>query len=85
MREPEIMNFPRHGGIQVIVNDVACVSRKWKQYRFPKSKKKRIRKKWAKNNKYFRMQDVHSAINFDGKLIVSSKMYEKMKTLIPER
>lgn len=34
-----------------IVESHACVARK--QVKFPRSKKKRIRKKWSKNHKYY--------------------------------
>lgn len=69
------------GGMPVIVNDFACISQEWKQYRFPKSKKKRIRKKWAKQSRYYRMQDIHRAFKVDGKLIVSTKVFEQLKSL----
>ena len=68
-------------GMPVIVNDFTCISQEWKQYRFPKSKKKRIRKKWAKQSRYYRMEDVHRALKFDGKLIVSTKIFEQLKNL----
>ena len=70
------------GGMPVIVNDFACISQEWKQYRFPKSKKKRIRKKWAKQSRYFRMQDVHRVIKMQGKLFVSTKIFEQLKSLL---
>jgi len=69
------------GGMPVIVNDFACISQEWKQYKFPKSKKKRIRKKWAKQSRYFRMQDVHRVIKIQGKLFVSTKIFEQLKSL----
>jgi hypothetical protein len=69
------------GGMPVIVNDFACISQEWKQYKFPKSKKKRIRKKWAKQSRYFRMQDVHRVIKMQGKLFVSTKIFEQLKSL----
>lgn len=68
-------------GMPVIVNDFACISQEWKQYRFPKSKKKRICKKWAKQSRYYRMEDVHRVIKIDGKLIVSKKIFEQLKNL----
>ena len=68
-------------GFQVVVNDMACISKEWKQYRFPKSKKVRIRKKWSKRSVNFRMQDVHRVIEMQGKLFVSSLIFEKLKWL----
>lgn len=69
------------GGVDVLVNDVACISKEWKQYRFPKSKKKRIRKKWSKQSNNFRMQDVHIMIMMkeERKVFVSQKTYDKLK------
>lgn len=66
---------------QVLVNDIACVTKELKQYRFPKSKKVRIRKKWAKNRKNFKLQDIHRVINMGDRLFVSSLYYEKLKKL----
>ena len=66
-------------GLQVFVADHACISREWKQIRFPKSKKKRIRKKWSKNDKYYGLADTHKAFQIGNKLYVSSKMFEALK------
>ena len=68
-------------GFQVVVNDMACISKEWKQYRFPKSKKVRIRKKWSKRSVNFRMQDVHRVIKMQDRLFVSSLIFEKLKGL----
>lgn len=70
-----------HNNIPVIVNDFACITQEWEQYKFPKSKKKRIRKKWAKQSGYFRVQDVHRAIKIQGQLFVSTKIYEQLKNM----
>lgn len=69
------------GGVDVFVNDMACISKECKQYRFPKSKKKRIRKKWSKQRKNFRIQDIHRMIVMkeERKVFVSQKMYDKLK------
>ena len=32
-------------GVDVFVNDMACISKEWKQYRFPKRKRKKKKKK----------------------------------------
>ena len=45
------------------------------QFRFPRSKKKRIRKKWAKRKRNFRPKTI-SAIWFKGDLWVAERMYE---------
>ena len=69
------------GGVDVFVNDMACISKEWKQYKFPKSKKKRIRRKWSKRTENFKMQDIHRiiVIKEERKVFVSQKMYDKLK------
>lgn len=39
--------------------------RKWRQFRFPKSRSKRIRKKWAKRSANWRQEVVADAIMID--------------------
>lgn len=67
--------------IQVVINNLACERNEFIQFRFPKSKKKRIRKKWSKQDKNFRMEVtqhfVHDQIR--NIIYVSSKTYDKMK------
>lgn len=69
------------GGVGLFVNDMLCISKERKQYRFPKSKKKRIRKKWSKRDKNFKMQDVHSMIvvKSERKIYVSQKAFDAWK------
>ena len=44
-------------GIPVVVDDYAFSSGvRLRQFRFPRSKKKRIRKKWSRNGMNFRME-----------------------------
>ncbi len=79
----QMLSFVTSFGIQVFVNNMACISNEWKQYRFPKSKKKRIRKKWSKRNVNFRMQEVHKVIMFkaENKMYVSQKTFDKLEEL----
>jgi len=50
------------------------------QYRFPKSKKVRIRKKWRKRKENYRERDV--AVQFDrDTLFVSPSLFEKFKNI----
>ena len=69
------------GGITVHVNDMACITYEWKQYRFPKQKSHRRVKKWAKNRKNYRMEEKHRAFEMQGKLFVSTKIFEQLKSL----
>ena len=64
---------------KVIVNDLGCIRTEYKQFRFPKSKKLRIRKKWMKRENNFRLKEVHNILKLGNLLIVSTKFYEKLK------
>ncbi len=64
-------------GIPVVVNDFACISKAWVQFRFPKSKKKRIRNKWACQARNYRTEEKHRAFKMGGKLIISSRMLKE--------
>lgn len=44
-------SFGSFGGVRIVLSDLLPGGREFKQVRFPKSKKKRIRKKWAKNKR----------------------------------
>ena len=46
------------GTITVSVNNSICFTKEFKQYRFPKTKKIRIQKKWKRNHNNWRLQDV---------------------------
>ena len=60
------------------VNDMCCIRKEWKQKKFPKSKKKRIRNKWSKDTKYYGLVDVHSSIIVGDIIYVSQKIYTTM-------
>ena len=67
-------------GYEIIKHDVACVTNDYKQIKFPKSKKKRIRKKWAKNQKNYGLVELHKTIVIGKKMYVSSDLYNKLIT-----
>lgn len=69
------MNFQ---GFHFFVRDWICISHEWKQYRFPKSKKKRIRNKWRKRNNNFRNEEVHKAPIMGNDCFVSQKIYDEL-------
>jgi len=75
-------NFLKHGvppGLKIFVNDFACITNERVQCRFPKSKKKRIRKKWSKRPSNYRIKEVHRMIQVGNNLYVSSNIYEQLK------
>jgi hypothetical protein len=63
-------------GIRIVANQYMpeSISR---QYKFPRSKKARIRKKWARNPKYRR--EVPVVWQVDGVIMVHPKIYERIK------
>jgi hypothetical protein len=65
-------------GIKIVVNDLTCISYESKQFRFPKSKKTRIRNKWKKRKENYRIEKVHRAIKINDIMFVSSKIYEQI-------
>ena len=69
------------GGLSIHISDTACISDVWKQYRFPKHKSHRKVKKWAKNRKNYHMEQEHRAFAMQGKLFVSTKIFEQLKSL----
>ena len=71
--------YPTTKGLGVIVNNTLCVATELKQYRFPKSKKVRIRKKWKKRSTNYRPAVVHRMYVIGDKLIVSSLTLERLK------
>jgi hypothetical protein len=79
----KMLSFVPSFGIQVFVNDMACIRNEWEQYRFPKSKKVRIRKKWSKRRVNFRIHEVHKVIilKSENKMFVSQKTYDNLKQL----
>lgn len=68
------------GGIEVHVVPWLTPKR-WTQVRFPRSKKRRIRKKWSKNRRNFAVIETNlaEAYTMGGRIYVSQPMYEKLK------
>lgn len=65
-------------GFKLKINDLMCFVKESKQIRFPKSKKKRIQKKWTKNKKNYGVVDVHKAFLIGADLFVSSLVFQKL-------
>jgi hypothetical protein len=62
-----------------IVKNPMLRSRQYVQYRFPKSKKKRIRKKWAKRPQNYRYHTEYQSVVIDGTIYVHPDVYELLK------
>lgn len=66
-------------GMKILVNDISCIYNDWAQYRFPKSKKVRIRKKWKKDHKNFRLEKRERFFKIGNDvLVVSSRVYKQL-------
>jgi hypothetical protein len=76
-------------GVRVmVVPEEAVAVKKNRQFRFPKTKKKRILKKWAKRKENWRMEVVKNKENvvfFDGAMLVSQKMLDKLREEAAEK
>ena len=70
-------------GVKIIVNDLACIKNEWRQVRFPKSRKKRIRRKWAKKRENFGLKEVHHLVRFGDTVFISDKMRGKLMQTLP--
>ena len=71
--------FGNHIGIDVIVNDRITEFYEKVQFRFPKSKKRRIRKKWKKRPENFRMEKRNRVLKLGRQMFVHSLMFEQIK------
>lgn len=73
--------------VKIIVSPhLSELEHEWKQVRFPRSKKKRIRKKWAKNRMNFVYRFVGSKIFRSGdSWLVSPRTYNALKEQLRER
>lgn len=68
-------------GIKISVNDAACTYSSYVQIRFPKSKKKRIRAKWAKDPRNYGSRTFHRSICIGNNLFVSTAVYNKLYSI----
>lgn len=64
-----------YNSFPLVINDMACISKEWRQVRYPKSRKKRIRKKWGKQCQNFGFKEVHRLIKLGDRMLVSGKIY----------
>lgn len=66
-------------GITVKVNDTLCVYKEYRQFRFPRQKSHRRRKKWRKDRRNWRIEEQHSMYKYGDTVLVSSHIYEQWK------
>jgi hypothetical protein len=74
----EYIHMP-HGDVTVFESDLLCISQEQFQYRFPKSKKKRIRNKWAKQSKNFKFKEIHKMVVIGNNVYLSAKKIQEIK------
>lgn len=65
-------------GLKLIVNDELTEYDQLVQFRFPKSKKKRINNKWKKKPENYRMQKSHKLVIIDNCVYVNSKAFKNI-------
>ena len=70
---------------EIFPNDALCLSNEKKQFRFPKSKKVRIRKKWAKKNNNYKLVEVSKIVYIGNRVYMSSKQYFQYKEAMLKR
>lgn len=70
-------------GLRVYINDLACVVvDRYFQFRFPKSKKQRTRKKWSKRPENWKTTYKHITYKMADSIIMSSKTFREIQESI---
>lgn len=62
----------------IVANDLMGTEMKYVQYRFPRSKKKRIREKWAKQGKNYKYRTFQRAVYYNNTLYVSKAVFNRL-------
>ena len=70
-------------GIEIISSPYIVPTTRSYQYRFPKSKKKRIRLKWRRRKENWKTVMEEHFIKWGDKIIVSKKHFEQLKNEYP--
>lgn len=66
--------------VNVVVSDLLPCEREWRQVHFPKSRSKRIRKKWAKDRRNWKLVDVEAVcFQLNGQTYVNSLGFAAIK------
>ena len=68
-------------GFKVVVDNNLSIKHSYKQFRFTKSKKKRIRKKYSKNNNNFKIEVINNFYKIGNTIYVNQETFEKLKTI----
>ena len=75
-----ISRGPSLFGVNIHVTDL--LPKEWRQVRFPKSRRKRIRKKWRKDSRNFAMVETVAMMVVNGQHLMSPKSFAVLtKTL----
>lgn len=70
-------------GIKVVINNIIQPYYKSVQFKFPKSKKKRIRAKWRKRSDNFKLIYVDDFFYCDGVLFMNQQQFDKVFSTLP--
>lgn len=77
-----LLKIETHNAPVIMADDCITVFTENVQVKFPKSKKRRIRKKWAKNPFNFQYARVDNAVRIGNTFYVSRKVFDALKTQI---
>jgi hypothetical protein len=79
MASDRIFPIPSFSGVEVVVTTLLPTFH-YKQNRFPRSKKKRIRNKWAKDMRNFvKVSNGDDFYRLDGKVLASARGYQMLR------
>lgn len=69
-----------YGGINIIVSD--HLPKEWVQVRFPRSKRRRIRRKWAKDRRNYAMRETVGLLMVGGQAYVSPRSFASIIRMV---
>jgi hypothetical protein len=77
---------PLLNGMPIHIDDLLGVKYERKQVRFPRSKKRRMQKKWSRQSKNFAVikRQVPECYRFGSMLVMNSSMFAKLKAATQE-
>lgn len=72
--------LPPFYGLKIIIDDNATQRAELRQWRFPRSRRKRIRRKWSKNPRNYRVELIElGPLMVGGLVVVSSRHFLQLQ------
>lgn len=70
--------LPLFYGLKIIIDDNATQRAERRQWRFPRSRRKRIRRKWSKNPRNYRVESIElGLLVVGGSVVMSSRHFSQ--------